>query len=248
MSDKHHLKIGYAKDPQKRLKSLTTGNPDIEILKVKPGNTTDETIIQEKCKQWHYNREWYEDTLEVREIFNKHNPFTEERLEKLKKQILLSAESVCSTRWFGSANSPIFTEIKELSNDRSLYSEEFKEYLKYCDDIQAFCTLRNAIYTRDIIPEIYFTRKYQISPEKIVRFSVENLDPIIQESNELLEEAEDLDARVKGIKEDMKKCQSEDSLVLLREYVALKEGYIQNRLREVQKNTKFIDYCHKILS
>ena len=51
MSDKHHLKIGHAKDPQKRLKSLTTGNPDIEILEVRPGNMTDEKIIQEKCKQ-----------------------------------------------------------------------------------------------------------------------------------------------------------------------------------------------------
>ena len=52
-----NVKIGYALDPNKRLKTLRTGNSELKLVDFKPGSTLDEKVLQKICKPYHYKRE-----------------------------------------------------------------------------------------------------------------------------------------------------------------------------------------------
>lgn len=79
-----NVKIGYAVDPNKRLKTFKTGNPNIKIESSKPGSILDEKALQKLCKQYHYKGEWFIDCEEVRNEFNNYNAFSDTELQKLK--------------------------------------------------------------------------------------------------------------------------------------------------------------------
>ena len=53
MQSNDKLKIGYSKNCKKRLKSLSTGNPDIILLSSKPGDRYDESNLHNLCKDYH---------------------------------------------------------------------------------------------------------------------------------------------------------------------------------------------------
>jgi len=54
------IKIGYAKDPYKRISAVQTGCPfDLEILKVFEGNLTLEKQLHDKYKKYHLRGEWF---------------------------------------------------------------------------------------------------------------------------------------------------------------------------------------------
>jgi len=64
------VKIGYATDIEKRIKSLQTGFPEtLVILKSFPGDTTDEASIHEEFKEYRLRGEWFKpDVLELADM------------------------------------------------------------------------------------------------------------------------------------------------------------------------------------
>lgn len=70
-------KIGYSKNPDKRLKTLQTATCDeLKLVITIPGNTNVEKMLQDEFKEYHIKREWFSKT-DV--IFNK---FLEFKIEK----------------------------------------------------------------------------------------------------------------------------------------------------------------------
>lgn len=61
------VKIGYATDIEKRIKTLQTGFPEtLVILKTYPGDTSDEAGIHEEFKEFRLRGEWFKpDVLEL---------------------------------------------------------------------------------------------------------------------------------------------------------------------------------------
>ncbi len=68
------LKIGYAKDIPKRLKTYKTHNLDVELLSSKEGSFTDETFLHNILKSYKIDLEWFHLDDYVIELFNKHKP------------------------------------------------------------------------------------------------------------------------------------------------------------------------------
>lgn len=58
---KRHLKIGYSKDPYKRLKELQTGNPiKLEMLLVMEGGFETEKALHDYYSKYRTEGEWFE--------------------------------------------------------------------------------------------------------------------------------------------------------------------------------------------
>lgn len=63
-------KIGYSKNPEKRLKHLQTGNPSkLHLTKVIPGEFEDEKQLHSKFKHLSKKGEWFELSNEIEEYF-----------------------------------------------------------------------------------------------------------------------------------------------------------------------------------
>lgn len=56
------VKIGFSKDPARRLKAL----PHEEVLDIRPGSRNDERLAHHLCGEWRVVGEWFEDCPEFR--------------------------------------------------------------------------------------------------------------------------------------------------------------------------------------
>lgn len=68
---KDKCKIGFSKHPEKRLKQLQTGNPEVlEIAGVIKGTISDEKQLHNKFKKYKIDREWFRYNKEIKNLFD----------------------------------------------------------------------------------------------------------------------------------------------------------------------------------
>jgi hypothetical protein len=74
----NYVKIGRSKDPNKRIKQLSTGNPNkLIMLHIEIDKGCLEKVLHSKFNQYHYNKEWYRYNSDIRKF-----------IEYLKKDVL----------------------------------------------------------------------------------------------------------------------------------------------------------------
>lgn len=70
------IKIGFAKDVNKRLSGLQTSNPnELKVISYYKGSKKDEYRLHYDCKDYNIRGEWFKNNSVVRDIFENHfNP------------------------------------------------------------------------------------------------------------------------------------------------------------------------------
>jgi len=194
MCDQNYIKIGYAIDPNKRLKSFKTGNPNIQLLKIKPGGHIDETRLHKICKQYHYNREWFINCPEVIEEFNKYNSFSEEDLQQLKDYLLnLQPEEFKNQNWI---------EEKLIKTNESDIPIEWKEWIGYYKQNELYSNLLRSFTTFEN-PTNYLKLSYQLLPNKNVKFPIDKLEALTNDLDKKLKVISELTECIEALKEDI---------------------------------------------
>lgn len=70
IEDRDYLKIGFTTDLEQRISSYKTTNCYAKLIDSKPGSRLDEKALHLLCEQYHYNREWFYNNDEVKNIWN----------------------------------------------------------------------------------------------------------------------------------------------------------------------------------
>lgn len=130
ISDNSYLKIGYAKDPKKRLRSIQTGNISAELLRYKAGSLKDEKKLHEICKQWHVKREWFQNVPEVIQAFDDYDPFSNEELQVLKEEIRRIEKEYNSMGEFTLKYNSCWNDIEQKLLERTSIPEEWKSWIE----------------------------------------------------------------------------------------------------------------------
>lgn len=70
VEDRDYVKIGFTTDLNSRMSNYKTTNCYIKLVDTKPGSRIDEKALHTLCKDYHYDREWYYNNEQVKEIWN----------------------------------------------------------------------------------------------------------------------------------------------------------------------------------
>lgn len=83
---KNLIKIGYSKNPMKRIKVIRDNNSDeVEILGIMKGTLSKEQELHHKFQKLHYKREWFFENNELLSFIVKNTNLAEIKFSKRKK-------------------------------------------------------------------------------------------------------------------------------------------------------------------
>lgn len=68
--DNDHLKIGYSKEVDKRIKNFETSHVNVELISTRIGSVAHEAFIHRICNKYKIKNELFEDKQEVIDLFN----------------------------------------------------------------------------------------------------------------------------------------------------------------------------------
>ena len=194
MQSNDKLKIGYSKNCKKRLKSLSTGNPDIILLSSKPGDRYDESNLHNLCKDYHVINEWFKNVPEVHKIFNEYDAWHEQSFNKFKSEIFYY-----STTGFWkithpknvSFTIPYLEKYENLIKESNIIPEDVLEWYNYAVNLMEIyhiiCWL--SLPSFNLSNKINWKKNYKINPNTIYTIPYkEILSDILDEKYTILKE------------------------------------------------------------
>lgn len=259
MQSHNKLKIGYSNNVQKRLRTFLTGNPDITLLSFKPGTKQDETNLHKLCKDWHVTNEWYLDTPEVHEIFNKYDSWHGLQFEQLKADV-----NYYSGKGFWKIICPItpifiipsLLDYKDLLKESDFIPDDVLEYIQYAENLMELYTIACWFYLPefDLPINLKWRRKYKINKNLEYEVPYEELyESAVLKLNNEIDQIQQLHNRSKFITDLISKLDKNyDLSVDFKEYVNSILNFDNTKIRNseimLERLTHAIEYIKKNLS
>lgn len=85
IEDRDYVKIGFTTDLKNRMVSYRTTNCYAKLISYKPGTKIDESNLHQLCSKWHYEREWFHNVPEIRNIWNNYQSDIINQLNYIKE-------------------------------------------------------------------------------------------------------------------------------------------------------------------
>lgn len=235
MSDETaNVKIGYAIDPDKRLKKLKTGNPNLKIELIKPGSVLDEKALQKICKAYHYKGEWFIDCKEVRDAFNNYDAFSDIELQKLKDWVnekssdltrICHEESFIEEKLDG-------VNINDLSKEWQQWLEFYKDRVLYSDVISSIQWLKTDMSC--------IKSQYKININDNVAYPIERLEELESKLLQGIDLYNSEINRKKELKEDLYNVKNTSTRNVLEYEIKQIDAYLPEKLEQINKIERFI--------
>ncbi len=229
-----NVKIGYAVDPNKRLKTLRTGNPNLKIELTKPGSVLDEKALQKICKPYHYKREWFIDCEEVRKAFNEYDAFSDQELQKLKDWVnekssdlteLCHKESFIEEKLDG-------LDLKDLPEEWHSWLEFYKDRILYSEALSSIRWLE--LNTSCLKP------KYKININNVVLYPVEKLKELLTKLDKGIDLYNSEIDRRKELKEDLYNVKNISTRNVLEYEIKQIDKYLPEKSEQINKMKGFV--------
>lgn len=245
MSDNKLLKIGYTTNLNNRLHGLKTGNPLITVVSFKAGSKMDEKNLHEQCKEWYVDKEWYQDTVEVRKKFEEYNPFSDNEINLFKETLskaLLSIYKEKDYKYFW--NKPIFRHFKEKVINIENIPEEYSRMLTYLKEAEEYC---NALYCIKYIRKQdleYVKSKYMVSKNIFWYISKTDLNFILEASKKKISKYNELQKYTEELKTDLSNIKTDYTRSIIESRLKNDLDSLNYLQKEIKEN---LDFLEKVL-
>lgn len=246
ISDSKLLKIGYTSNLNNRLSGLKTGNPLVTIVAFKAGSKIDEKNLHEQCKKWHVDKEWYEDTIEVRQKFEEYDPFSNDQINLFKEVLSKALTRISEEKDYEYfLNKPIFNHFKEKVINIKNVPEEYSKMLGYLAEAEAYC---NALYCIKYAKKEglkYIKSEYKVCKTASWCISRDDLNSIINISKKDIYRYEELQKCVENLKIDLHNVKTDYAKYI----IATRLKHDSENLNSLQKRIKEnLDFVEEILN
>lgn len=245
ISDGSYLKIGYAKDPKKRLNNIQTGNIKAELLRCKAGNLRDEKNLHKICEPWHVKREWFQNVPEVINAFDNYDSFSDEELQLLKNEVLRIEEEYNRTGEFQLYGDSCWNDIKQKLEE-TVVRDEWKPWVQSYENAILYDALIKTLKgsTTETFKSIQMF--YKIN-QTIIKFP---LDLFYEFSDSVEEETTKLRSQlniINELKNDKEIVKSSISKDVIDKQIQEKERALDNALSITEFRADFVKRIFKVL-
>lgn len=202
IEDRDYLKIGYTNNLVDREKAYKLYNCYAKLLSIKDGVIENERDLHNLCKPWHYQGEWFYNTPEVKQIFEKYDSFANHKLVWLKEIVTNRYMSILKHESLPYLSNKDFLRIKGIKKEIHTggIPKNIIKWIKCFDEQEILVKILDYLkWGNGKFPEIKFI--FEIFPETIYNInsdidkSLEDIQNTFRQYREWEQEYKNLKSR-----------------------------------------------------